>query len=508
MSSSSDIYKTNRVPTDRITVLKVKEPPSVAQFIDGETLHAILRAAEGGHVEPLFTLYRDIVVGDPHIQGELSKRKLAVLGDPLSVQPWDKKSEDDKAAAVAVESLLYNSKPFFHAISHLLDGTLWPVSLIEKVFKPGAGLYRYDLDQLVPVPHRLLDYRTDELRIRDTDDSGRLLTTTHEADPARYMIHRGHLLSIPDQFGGPMRSLVFWWLLTNMNRTWWARFLERFGSGFIVAKYPAGDDDTREVLESAISYSVKIGGLVISENASVEIKEALRSDGSAYEKFIDAGRREISRLILGQTMSATAEPTGMGSGVADQHETVRRDIRRLDALLMGWTVRLDLIRQWMSINGIRGNPPIILWSEDTSKEAAALGELLSKFALAGLEVEDDALYSIGDRIGFGVRRKAASASAFPFNVYAAGGKTGAAPGVTSADASARGASAPVAQAIRDRFAGYRKIIIESRSPDECLRRMEAYFSDLDTGDLVDLIDHSLTTYAANALVAMPASEES
>jgi len=481
-------------------MIQQKEPPAVARTVNADYLAQILTSAESRNVGPLFNLYRDIIVGDSHIQAELGKRKLAVIGDALSIQPWDKNSNTDKAATEQVERWMLNSPSFLLAIAHLLDGVLWPVSVVEKNFaRSPNGLYK--IHDLIPVPHMLLDYKEGYLRILDTNDEGYIANTSHAADQSRYIIHRGHLLSTADYFGGPMRSIVWWWFLINQSRSWWARFLNRFGSGFLVGKYQSGDDESRRVLESAIKFAVTLGGLVITKDAEVDIKESMKSDGDAYEKFQIAGRREISRLILGQTLSAEASPTGMNSGVANIHGEVRRDIRRLDGILLGHTIRLHLVKQWMQINNIPGEAPIIVWSEDTTEEVAALGTLIKNLYEAGIETEDDALYTIGEKLGFPVRRRQQLSNPFPFganpDIYSVPQIS---PGLVSAETAARGASAEVAQAIRENFAPYRRIILESRSPDECFRRLEAFFADkLEASQAADLIDHALTLFAANAI---------
>lgn len=399
-------------PANQITVVNPRwEPPAAISRMDAHRIHSILTSAEQGYCHDLFVLYRDILLSDSHIQGELAKRKLAVLGDQLTVQPWDQNNPADCDAATAVEAMLLNTPSLETAYLHLLDATIWPVALAETVYAPAdpstpeAGR-RYRIEQAIPVPHHLLDFRQGEMHILDVDpNTGYVANTSRPADPNRYLIHRGHLLSIPDRFGGPMRSLIFLWLFSAMSRHWWARYLERYGSPFIVGKYQAGDESARQILESALSYAIQLGGLVITDNASVELKEAARSSGDAFSLFADASRREISRLILGQTLSAEAQSTGLGSGVANEHGAVRRDIRRYDALALGKTIRSQLVLPWMRYNAIPGRPPTIIWAEDTSEDAKRTGELLGALNTAGLEPVDDALPLISEKIGFGIQRK-------------------------------------------------------------------------------------------------------
>lgn len=495
----TNIYQTGRkLNTQRVTVVTSKtEGPSIGSSLDVDQVHAAIRSAESGNTEVLFTIYRDMVLGDSHIQAELFKRKLAVLGDNLVVQAYDKTSADDEAAARQVERLLENNLTFLHGCSQLLDATLYPVALVEKVFRISSrkGL-RYEIDSLVPVPARLLDYRDGTLRIYRTTSDGRPTFESDLPDPDRYITHRSHLLMFPDNFGGPMRSLLFWWLLSVMDRSWWARFLDRYGAPFIVAKYPAGDDDTRLLLESALAWSTKIGGLVVSDGTTVELKEALSSAGDAYEKFLNVCRREMSRLILGQTLSAEAQSTGLGSGVSRQHEQVRQDIRNFDALMLGHTIRTQLVMPLMAANGIRGEAPLILWPGDTSEATERLGELMKSLYIAGLEVDDAGLQTVSEQIGLGLRRRPATNQFSPeFSKYlSASGPTA----IDAADQAARGASATLSRALRERHAKYADIIRSSASPDEALDRVRAYFADLNHEDVSELITRTLRVYAVNS----------
>ena len=91
------------------------------------------------------------------------------------------------------------------------------------------------------------------------------------------------MLTTPDNRGGPMRSLVFWWLLSSMGRDWWARFLDKYGSPFLVGKYDQADDASRGVLERAFQWAVRVGGIVVSKQTEVEIIQASASQsGDAF----------------------------------------------------------------------------------------------------------------------------------------------------------------------------------------------------------------------------------
>lgn len=392
------------IPVHRTTSYNTLSAPSFrASALDVDTLHDALRQAESGDVREIFAIYRDALLSDPHIQSEFSKRKLVLIGTTFSILPEDKKIVGDVQSSDAIHQMIKRVPGWLRALGHLQDSVLWPVSVVEKIYTGANGGYK--LTELCPVPHELLDFRTGTLRIRSTDHLGNASAESTFPDPRRYIIHRSHLLTTPDHWGGPMRSILFWWLLGVMDRDWWARFLDRYGSPFLVGKYNQGDDQSRTTLERAFSAAVKIGGLVVGSDTSVEIEQAAtQSAGEAFEKFYTISRREISKLIVGQTLSAEAQSTGMGSGVANSQAEVRDDYRQFDAKVLAESLRDQLFRQFLQINGLVGEVPQIAWGSVSSTEAKSTGDLLASLSKAGLRVTDDGLASLSEKLGLPVER--------------------------------------------------------------------------------------------------------
>ena len=373
------------------------------------TLHAAIWNARLGDTRQLFAIYRDFLLGDPHIQGEFGKRKLAVLGDQLSVAPADSKNSKDQETADFVKKAIKGVKGWRTACAHLMDSSLWPVAVVEKVFRrEGSG---FMIDRLVVVPHMLLDFRgtTGSLRIRKQDEEGRPLEDFLEPDPERYIVHRGHLLSTPDQFGGPMRSILFWTLFMYMNREWWIRFLDRFGTPFPVGKFQEGDDGSRRILNQALSLSTRLGGLVVTRDTEIELHEANTANADAFKVFHEVACDEISKLIVGQTLSSKAKSTGLGSGVADLQAQVREDIRMFDAAMLLETLGDQLVQQLLDINGNMGDRPTMIWGSQSTADLKGKVGMIKDLAAAQIYPSDDALNTLSADIGFGLVRGAAPA---------------------------------------------------------------------------------------------------
>lgn len=471
-------------PEDRISVMNpLNELPALVRDMTAGRLMAVIAQSENGDTRDLFALYRDIIASDNQIQTEFAKRKGAVIGDTVNMVPWDKKNPADVAAKNRCWQMV-DKDPFQDAMNWLLNASLFPVAVVEKVFR--SDVAGYVLDKIVPVHYQLLDYRTGALRIFDVDDEGRPQPTSHEADPNRYIIHRGHVLPLSDQWGGPMRSILFWWLLRTMSRQWWADLLERFGVPFLKGKY--SDEPGRQVLERAFRLAVKLGAIVVSKGTEVEIVQATAGDTSnAHERFIELCNRELSKLIIGQSLSTNSQPTGIGGGATPLQGEVRDDIRKMDARLLSNTLRSQLLIQYCSINLEPGNSPVLLFGSDSTAEIKAMMDLMTSLGTAGFEPDDDGMAALAERVGFGIRRKSVG-PAVPFNAVP-----------LSADVQDRvlpSFASDLSAAFTGRLAPVAKIIRNSESPEECVKNVRAWALSVKASDAADILEQALTSYAA------------
>lgn len=496
------------VPTKTITRYdRRREHPSIASRLDVDMLHEILAEAEHGNTLRLFALYRDVIISDTQIQGDLAVRKEAVLGDSLNVQPWDKTTPSDVAAATAIEELIADTPCWEDSLTHILDSTLYPVAVLEKVFRRSTRPDRsYDLAHLKPVPYELLQCRRRRLQISDTDEHGNPLNTAHDPDPRRYIIARIHTLNFGDWWGGPMRALLFWWLLCVMDRDWWAAFLDRYGTPFVVGKYPQSDDTSRTILERAFSLAKKLGGLVVSTETDIEIKQAAASDsGAAYENFLRLCQTEKSKFILGQNLSSQSAPTGLGSGVADLQASVREDKRQADARRLAFILREQLLKQYLAINNLSGRAPTLAWGGVSSAETTATASFLANLSAAGLRISDSGLETLSERLGYPIERAAGPIlpfSASPVIPLSAAVETRRSERAAAANAQImRAAAADLSRHFRGRYASIPQIILSSSSPADAEAKIRAHLVGTDPRRLNRVIEETLTAFAANGATA-------
>jgi len=324
------------------------EPVNEARNLDAGKISAIVTAAESsGDMTRLFALYRDMLI-DGHVFSEFSKRKAPVAGDEWTVSISDEWLDESNEKLIAGDLERYfKTKDFYDAVAHLLNATLYPVAVLEKVFEPAS--YGFRVQRLIPVPYALVDFRKGNLQIRTVDGEGKPTDETYEPDETNYMIFRAHNMPIPDRWGGPMRGVLAWWWFRVWSRQWWHENSERWNSNFFKGKYsdPAGK---QELIES-MSFMKRLGGVVIHKNTELEIINGLSSGSvEGFKMAINVCNDEISRLIIGQTLSSTASPTGIGSGASDLQGDIKNEIHCSDEAMILMTLTECLRDQLLEIN--------------------------------------------------------------------------------------------------------------------------------------------------------------
>ncbi len=398
-------------PVEQIVIEDSRSmPQNMAHMMDASRIRAAIVSAEQGYVRDLWSLYQGVLIGDPWIQGLLQTRKLACLEQPITCEPSDEENADDVAAAEAVEDALEALRGFRSlSMSHLMDSILTPVSVAEKIYAPDPeSPGRFRLQRVVPVYHHLEDYRAGRLRLHaQAEPDGRVIDEFYDIDTMRHIVHKGNILSLPDNWGGPMRSLLFLWLLRTCNREWWARNAERWNAPIPVGKYPPGDRDAKRQLEAAFSNFLRLGGLVVSDQTAVElIQSAASGSADAFERLQNWAGREIQILIVGQELSSTSQATGLGSGVASLQGRVRDDLADLDIALLSETLTDQLARPHLEINGIRGDVRVKVGATTNYRLASALSEIMPGLASSGIEPTDEGVERIGAAIGIPMQRGA------------------------------------------------------------------------------------------------------
>jgi phage gp29-like protein len=377
------------------------DPPSNNEP-DIDAVSNAITSAESGNMRPFVQLVKQMLSADGHIQTETAKRKLALLGDPMTMLPASK-SAVDVAAAKYCKAWADDYSGFTDAMLWALDGQVWPQSTSEKHFVPGTNGRRFDLE-LSPVDPALWDYTEGDFRIQDVAGDGSPTGSATLPDPAQYWTYRGHLSTLSDQRGGPARPLLFLHFMSHCSWHWWGRFLERFGAPFMVGKVDNMDSDETDRLEAAFSQATRVFGVVVSRNTELELLEGKATDGSrAYEASMQWCQREKSKIILGQYGTTEGVASGLNGDTASKLDKVRGEFRAWDNFRLGASLRSNVLRQFMRVNGIPGSPPTPFWGDIGADQNAVAGDLLVNLAKIGILPAEGAVETLSQAVGIPLR---------------------------------------------------------------------------------------------------------
>jgi phage gp29-like protein len=403
-----DLFFRRKPQAKRASLMSQRsQPQAISQEMDAARVSQVLRAAESGNMQDFFALARDIVSGHGHTLTEFSKRKLAVLAEKQNITAKDTDAPEQVQLAAEVGGQLESLPGWYAAMVHLLDSTLYPVSVLQKVYKPSTRPgWRYELADLIPVPYHLLDYTTGTLRIKEVGEDGMMTGGSQVPDPIRYVIHRGHLLtSCPDTWGGPMRAILFWWLFATQGRDWWARFLERFGAPFMEGTYDKNDDTSRMLLERAFNSATRLFGIAVPDDASIKIHSVNATQGGdAFDQFHSVANAEISKIIVGQKSGEGKQAGIGGDGQAQAQENVRGDIRQYDAIMLAATVRTQIILPLCQLNGMLVDAPVISWGGDEADDLGKISEVLARLYQSGWDLTDEGGETFSKRLALPLQR--------------------------------------------------------------------------------------------------------
>ena len=270
-------------------------------------------------------IYKELLC-DPHVFACVQSRKAGVLSLEWAI---NRGSEEKDKIAQEIENLLVNLD-IHKLISDILDAT-------QFGFQPLEIMWRRDKSGHV-MPERVVAKPPEWFCF---DDNNTLKFRTKENFYGEELPNKKFLLvqnnpSYNNPYGERTLSRVFWNVTFKKGgMKFWVVFTEKYGMPHLIGKHPRGaskaeTDSLADMLEEMVQDAIA----VIPDDSSVEIQEASKSSSAEiYEKLIDKMNSEISKAILGQTL--TTEIGSSGSyAAANTHMQVRQDIIDSDKKLV------------------------------------------------------------------------------------------------------------------------------------------------------------------------------
>ena len=240
--------------------------------------------------KPLYDIYRD-VDADLHLSGCIEQRKGFVMSRSFKIVGADGREAEDAAH--------YFRQAWFRQLMKLsLDSVYWGHSLIElgDIVTDGDGCICYNGVKLIPRKHVIPEYG------RVVTDLGQDWTTGIEyrrAPFAGWLIEAGQ----PDDLGLFLKAATQ--TIPKKNAlAFWDTFAEIFGMPMRIAKTTTRDEKELAKMERMMdTMGASLWG-VFQEGTEIEVVESTRGDAfNVYDRRVDRANSELSKLILGQTMT-------------------------------------------------------------------------------------------------------------------------------------------------------------------------------------------------------------
>jgi len=213
----------------------------------------------------------------------------------------------------------------YQVTSEVLEAPYYGYTAVEALWRPEASRLR--LEDLVPKPRRWFGFNPDNgLVFRP------LLQLQGEPVVQHKVVLARHFATYDNPYGLRLLSRCLWPVAFKRGGVqFWVAFCEKYGMPWVVAE---GDQDEagRRQTAGALASMVRDAVAVVS-GCKVTVHEFSGSPGNLHENLVGHWNLAISKILMGQTM--TADVGAVGSyAAAKTHYDVLGDFSEADSRLV------------------------------------------------------------------------------------------------------------------------------------------------------------------------------
>lgn len=315
----------------------------------------------------LYDIYADTLL-DPHLYSVLQKRKSRVLGDRIEFRR-------DGRPVPEVNSQI-NSPWFMQFLEDAIDAQFWGFTLVQ-FFRTDKGWIDYYM-----VPRKHVDIRQRLITTRQADLTG---TPFDQFDDL--LLVRGK-----EPLGLLARTAPYViWKRGSMGD--WAQYSELFGMPTRVYTYDAADP---QALADAMEAAASQGGASVvfrPEGANLEFVDSGSQSASSelYSTFVERCNAEISKAVLGNTLTTEAGTTGT-QALGTVHDKAERELAQQDRLFLLNLLNYDMTDIFASLGIDTRGGEFLFVEPDGLTPTDRLDILRDAATIFHLPMSDDYLY--------------------------------------------------------------------------------------------------------------------
>lgn len=332
----------------------------------------------------LYDIYRDVAI-DLHLSGCIQQREGFVMA--RSFKLVNEQGEESEEAA-----FFFATVWFKQLLRHILDSNYWGHSLIElgDVTTDINGRLTYDGVRLIQRKHVIPEYHRVITNLGQDWHSG---IDYHQPPFSDWLIEAGQ----PDDLGLYLKAATQ--TIPKKNAlAFWDTFAEIFGMPMRIAHTTTRDDKELAKMEKMMAEMGTEGWGLFQEGTDIEVVESTKGDAfNVYDKRVNRANSELSKLIVGQTMTIE---DGSSLSQSETHLEVFENIIDADCDMLRDIINTQLIprmvRHGFPLKGIHFE-----WDDSvdyTPEQQKAIEEmLLNNYEIDGSYFEDKYGIPVGER---------------------------------------------------------------------------------------------------------------
>jgi phage gp29-like protein len=275
----------------------------------------------------------DQVLGDGHVISKVIDRRSGMLRREWQVEAGGETAPSKRAAELCRTALSamedHEDYPLENSLGCLQEAALRGHRALEVVWEKTA-------DGFLPAFLRDIPGR----RLIHTGIEWRLLTLDNPsfgmAFPARKVLMATHMATTDNPYGEALLSRCYWpYLFKHSSMKWWVTMSEKYGLPWIVGKLGGvADEPARRDLLNKLVAMVVDAVSVVPKDAEVDFKNLEGAKPDVHDRLISVCNAEISKILVGQTLSTELDQKGGSRAAAETHSGLRAEIVEADGKLV------------------------------------------------------------------------------------------------------------------------------------------------------------------------------
>lgn len=348
----------------------------------------IIRMADTGYMWPLMDLANEFRQKDTHLQATLETSEQAIAELEWELVPPDKPKAKELRAKEWVEEIVRNHPQLPKLIGHQVGARYFGYAVTEKSFvRDDARLVPGELT--FHPPRRFgFDQQTGKFIWRDWNMPSVGVDFLAEF-PNRFIVSRPRVTGDVPVREGLVRVLMWAALFRNWTLSDWLKLGEIAWKPWRTGTYKKGTEDKDiDNLVAILEGLTSSGVAMLPEGTELKIEWPTGGKEKAGHQVlyvVMAG--EISKVVLGQTLTTEVGSTGGNRALGEVHESKEEKKRNATARWVAADLQRDFVEPLFALNyggDIRPSRFRFLIEED--EDLVSFADGIGKLKLAGLRI--------------------------------------------------------------------------------------------------------------------------